>query len=90
MPRTRKTEPDVVVSSAAAAPARRKSAPRKPLSTATMAPAAAVESVVVRRSPEPEEIAALAYSYWVERGYRDGSPEQDWLRAEQELLLAAE
>jgi len=27
----------------------------------------------------------LAYSYWVERGYEPGSPEEDWIRAEQEL-----
>ena len=32
-----------------------------------------------------EKIAALAYSYWVARGYAPGSPEQDWLRAEREL-----
>jgi hypothetical protein len=36
-------------------------------------------------SVSQKEIAALAYSYWVERGYAPGSPEQDWLRAEQEL-----
>lgn len=36
-------------------------------------------------SPSREEIAQLAYSYWVERGYVAGSPQQDWLRAEQEL-----
>jgi hypothetical protein len=44
-----------------------------------------VESVVAPSSPAREEIAALAYSYWVTRGYRGGSPEEDWLRAEQEL-----
>jgi hypothetical protein len=32
-----------------------------------------------------EAIAERAYSYWVARGYAPGSPEQDWLRAEQEL-----
>jgi Protein of unknown function (DUF2934) len=40
-------------------------------------------------APEPvithAEIAVLAHSYWVARGYAPGSPEQDWLRAEQEL-----
>ena len=30
-------------------------------------------------------IARLAYFYWEERGRQDGSPEQDWLRAEAEL-----
>ena len=32
-----------------------------------------------------DEIAALAHSYWVARGYAPGSPEQDWLRAERQL-----
>src|SRR5579864_1874097 len=34
-----------------------------------------------------EEIAQLAYSYWVGRGRPCGSPEEDWFRAEQDLLL---
>ncbi len=33
-----------------------------------------------------EEIAKLAFSYWIARGYAHGSAEQDWLRAEQELI----
>lgn len=33
----------------------------------------------------PEEIARLAHSYWEARGRDGGSPEEDWLRAEQEL-----
>ncbi len=36
-------------------------------------------------SPSHEEIARLAEKYWAERGWPQGSPEQDWLRAEQEL-----
>jgi hypothetical protein len=40
---------------------------------------------MLRNSPKQEEIAALAYSYWATRGYFGGSPEEDWLRAEQEL-----
>jgi hypothetical protein len=35
--------------------------------------------------PMHEEIAALAYSFWVERGCPEGTPEHDWFRAEQEL-----
>ena len=34
---------------------------------------------------ETEEIARLAYSYWEARGCQDGSAEEDWFRAEQEL-----
>jgi hypothetical protein len=32
-----------------------------------------------------EEIAALAYEFWVERGSPHGSHEEDWHRAEAEL-----
>jgi hypothetical protein len=32
-----------------------------------------------------QQIAELAYSYWVSRGRTHGSAEHDWLRAEQEL-----
>ena len=37
---------------------------------------------------EPEnqqEIATLAYEFWQTRGCPDGSPEEDWFRAEREL-----
>jgi hypothetical protein len=34
---------------------------------------------------DPENIARLAYSYWEARGCQGGSPEEDWLRAEQHL-----
>jgi hypothetical protein len=37
------------------------------------------------RAPGYDEIAALAYAYWLERGCPTGSPEVDWLRAEREL-----
>ena len=36
--------------------------------------------------PERHEIAELAYQLWVKRGCPDGSPDEDWLRAEEELL----
>ena len=35
--------------------------------------------------PDREEIARLAYSYWEARGSANGSPEDDWFRAEREL-----
>jgi hypothetical protein len=34
---------------------------------------------------DPEQIAALAYSYWEARGDQGGSPEEDWLRAERQF-----
>ena len=33
-----------------------------------------------------ERIALLAYTYWEQRGCCGGSPEEDWLRAEREIL----
>lgn len=33
-----------------------------------------------------EKVALLAYSYWEERGKQGGSPEEDWYRAEREVL----
>ena len=35
-----------------------------------------------------EEIALRAYCLWEERGSPIGSPEEDWFRAEQEILYA--
>ncbi|MBV8841677.1 MAG: DUF2934 domain-containing protein [Bryobacterales bacterium] len=32
------------------------------------------------------DIAPLAYSYWQQRGCPDGSPQEDWFRAQQELI----
>ena len=39
--------------------------------------------------PSNEEIKQLAEKYWAARGYEDGYAEQDWLRAERELLQRA-
>ncbi len=39
--------------------------------------------------PSREQIARLAEKYWAERGWPEGSPEQDWLRAEHELKTAS-
>jgi hypothetical protein len=39
--------------------------------------------------PAHHEIALLAEKYWAERGWQDGAAEQDWLRAEQDLMKLA-
>ena len=36
--------------------------------------------------PTHEEIARLAYAYWEARGHPHGSAQEDWFRAERELL----
>lgn len=40
-------------------------------------------------TPSREEIARLAENYWIQRGRVDGFAEQDWHRAEQDLLAKA-
>jgi len=40
---------------------------------------------LTREVDNHEEIAALAYTFWSERGYPVGSPEVDWFRALQEI-----
>lgn len=40
-------------------------------------------------NPTHDQIAALAQKFWAERGYTDGNAEQDWLRAEYELMKLA-
>lgn len=65
----------------------------KTMAAASGAGAGAFHSDVVQsvgHSTEPtavsrEEIAALAHSYWLDRGGQHGSHEEDWLRAEQVL-----
>jgi hypothetical protein len=48
----------------------------------------AAESIVIIR-PTHEQIAVLAHRFWAERGYTHGAHEQDWLRAERELMKAS-
>jgi hypothetical protein len=69
----------------------RKTATEPPTGVTDDAPAVAGK-VMNGEAVEPqtmshEQIAALAHSYWVARGYAPGSPEQDWLRAERELKV---
>lgn len=72
-----------------AVPARHKPATTR-RSRVAVEPAQPVAATPVE-APEQftrEEIARLAYSYWEARGYRGGSPDEDWVRAERELSSA--
>jgi len=60
--------------------ARRESTRSKPKET-TESAAASAEAV-----PARDEISRLAYFYWEARGGKGGSAEDDWYRAEQEIL----
>jgi hypothetical protein len=83
--------------SGGATPARtRKHAPAKHASAAaaensSSIPPAAITATIADTTPSnslitSDEISKLAYSYWEARGFQGGSPEEDWLRAEQDLL----
>ena len=93
MARKRTSEPELLVSSAAAAaPAPVRLSPAKTHTKRSTRPAGKVsaskstpqESGAVYE-PSHEAIAELAYLYWEARGCQGGSPEEDWLRAQQEL-----
>lgn len=79
----------------AKAPAKPRTATTKKETTSTPKAATAkattkkATSKAAPRVPSHEEIARLAEQYWAERGHSDGHAEQDWLRAEQELLQKA-
>jgi hypothetical protein len=94
----RVSEKKVVVSTSAASssavrkPTASRRTPRsaKSVETPAVSPvefeaATPVAVALVVDQPTQESIAALAYSYWLARNCEGGSPEEDWLRAEQEL-----
>ena len=66
---------------------------KKTKATAKPRKAATKKEKVVKGSkpakPSREEIERLAKSYWQARGCQDGYAEQDWARAEKELLKSA-
>jgi hypothetical protein len=64
-------------------------APAKPKAAAGTTKKETVIEKVTRTTPTHAEIARLAEQYWAERGRQDGQAEQDWLRAERELMKMA-
>ena len=70
-----------------AATVKKAKAPAKPRNTATKKGKTTPTSSP--SMPPREDIEKLARAYWEQRGYQDGFAEQDWLRAEQELLQKA-
>lgn len=94
MARKRNSESEIALSPNTVAPARRKAAVARKMHTpaaSVVDPAAGQPATATAvYQPSHEDIAALAYSYYVARGYQSGSPEEDWLRAEQELCRAAQ
>jgi|GEM_PF-600320 len=72
-----------------AAPPKKKVAAKSVSGTAIAAPAIEAEvadPIATRKTPPTHaQIAERAYFYFVERGWKHGFHDQDWLRAEQEL-----
>jgi hypothetical protein len=88
MPRKRTSEPELTVSSGAAAARRTTTArPRVLRGTPAAADSAAVPTTLTATAGEPtlEAISLLAYTYWEARGCQGGNPDEDWARAEREL-----
>jgi Protein of unknown function (DUF2934) len=87
--------PELTSSLAAPQPRRRSPAPRATRSQSkeeTAGASAALQKMRERppaAEPSREAIAQLAYLYWEARGGRDGSADDDWLRAERELWQRA-
>lgn len=48
-----------------------------------------VTEIAKAATPSREEIEQLAKRFWADRGHKDGHAEQDWLKAERELLQMA-
>ena len=87
----KKSNPEAeVIATAAATPVATKAA--KPARAAVAAaPKRHKKATPVTETPatpvtvDLNEIASLAYSYYVDRGYEQGDPIADWFRAENEL-----
>lgn len=67
---------------AAIAPAEPKAPAPTPVTVSPSEPSAPTDNPEVTSF---QEVAELAYRYWQARGCPDGSPEEDWFRAEREL-----
>ena len=79
------TKPKVAAAAGTKAAAPKAKAAAKSAAAAGV-PAAAVAMTKGSERPTHEQIAERAYSLFIERGWRHGHHEQDWFRAEQELL----
>jgi hypothetical protein len=55
-------------------------------SESSVAPLESAEATLSSAVSAQEQIALLAYSYWEARGRQHGNAEEDWYRAEREIL----
>lgn len=61
--------------------------PKKDSVSNGTAPARQAHPIAAAAGPDHEDIARLASSYWEARAGDDGSPEDDWFRAENDLRI---
>jgi hypothetical protein len=61
-------------------------APRASRAKKVAVPNGAEAAIAAKMTPTHEQIAVLAHRFYVERGWQHGFHEQDWHRAELELL----
>ena len=78
---------DPTGAAAAASPAKRRVSRAKHSGAQADGKVSTVSETVVQEEMvvDREAVARLAYSYWEVRGFVGGSPEEDWLRAENEI-----
>ena len=66
---------------------RRKAAPKTIVETPHTSIAHLANAVDSPSAVDAREIEERAYQSWIERGCPMGSPEEDWYRAEQDLIV---
>jgi hypothetical protein len=83
----------IIKENAAAASSTRSAKPKAPrVKAAQHSKAVSSEPVINQDEPvvtqvsenHHDAIAAIAYGYWEARGFKGGTPQEDWVRAEQE------
>ena len=78
---------DPTGAAASASPAKRRTPRAKRTESPADGTSAPTAELGVTQEPivNRDAVARLAYSYWEARGFIGGSPEEDWLRAENEI-----
>ena len=86
--KTRKKETVASVTEKTTKPAapRRKAAPKTVVETPNISMSHLAEAVESPSAIDAREVEERAYQSWIERGCPMGSPEEDWYRAERELI----
>jgi hypothetical protein len=86
-PRTKAAASSAVEKTAKATAPRRKATPKtKVADSPNVSIANLSDAIETQQQIDARTIAELAYQSWLERGCPMGSPQEDWYRAERELI----